>query len=190
MVAKRALDQKVVDQALDAFLRAKQDEHSVNHLEQRMEIHVAGTSAYIPTYTRSVMDQNYGATVMAIHTKTDFPSKKVFFYPADDPKAKGARKLRTPESMGPALVAFGVPLRKLKLKYKVSRRLILPVYTLEVPDQGTTYWVSFADIEMEARDVDLEAINAAKKAKATEAKARKTTRAKKTDTNSAPAESA
>lgn len=115
---------------------------------------MARATAYVPSYTRQVMDRNHGAPVMAVHTRTDEQSKKVFVYPAQDPDSKAARKFRSDETMGPAYFAFGVPLRTLKLKLQPSRRLILPLNILEVPNQGIVYWASFADIEKEVRNVD------------------------------------
>jgi hypothetical protein len=171
MVAKRTVDQTGVQQALEAFLKTPTDEQSVRQLEEPLEAHLTGTNLYLPTPTRAAVDRNNGAKVMALETKTDVEGKRVFFFPTD-PGAPGARKLRTTQSMGPAWFAFGVPLRKLKLKFTVSRRLILPIHTLETPEHDTVYWVSFADVQMEARNVDLAAIAAAKTS-TTKARAKK-----------------
>lgn len=171
-----SVTQDAAQKVLESFLQLQKDEANVRQLAQPLEVSLTGTNLYIPAPTRAVMDSNHGAPVMAIETKTHVAEKLVFFYPAADPDSPGARKLRTTESMGPANVAFGVPLQKLKLKFTVSRRIVLPVQSLDTPDQGTIYWISFADVEKEARDVDLEAIAAAKKAKAAAAKARKAAR--------------
>jgi hypothetical protein len=178
MAQNQADDQGYVKKAIDLFLNAKQDEHSVTEIEQRLQIHIVGTTAYIPSYTRRVIDKNFGSPVMAINTRTDFDTKTVFIYAAKDPEALGAKKLRSSDSMGAAFVAFGVPLRKIKVKLNVTRRIILPLTILDVPNEGTVYWASFADIEKERRDLNMEAIAVAKQEKAAKAKARKSVSAK------------
>lgn len=175
MVQKRSEDQAPLDTVLGRFLKAKQDESSVLEVEQELELHLVGTTAYIPTYTRSVMDRHFGSPVMAVHTRTDPESKSVFLYPAKDPKARDAKRLRSSDAMGAAYLAFGVPLRKLKTRLNITRRVILPLNILEVQGEGVIYWVSFADIVKERRDVDLEAIAAAKQKKTLQRKARQGT---------------
>jgi hypothetical protein len=165
VATKSSADPDPIKTALERFLKTSQDEASVLDLEGTLEVRLAGNTLYVPSYTRSVMDENHGATVMAIFTNTDVESKTVYFYPAADPDAKGARKLRTTESMGPALVSFGVPLRKLKLQFKESRRVVLPVHILPTPNHGTVYYISFAEVEIEARNIDKAAMAAAKQAK-------------------------
>jgi hypothetical protein len=180
-------DQDSLKKALDLFLKAKQDERSVTEVEQPLQIHIVGSQAYIPSYTRSVLDKNFGAPVMAIYTRTEADSKTVFIYPAKTPDARGAKKLRSTETMGAAYVAFGVPLRKIGVKLNISRRVILTLNILEVPNEGTVYWASFADIDKERRHIDTVAIAAAKQEKVAKAKARKESRAKKSS-DSAPTE--
>lgn len=174
MVAKRSMDKEAATKAVEQFLKTDPDAATVHQLEQRLQMHVTGTQAYLPSYTRQVMDQNHGAPVVAVYTKTDVDSKKVFLYPAQNPTDRLAKKLRGEQFAGPAFFAFGVPLRSLHLKLAVNRRIVLPLNILDVPDHGTVYWASLAEIEKESRDVDMEAIAAAKKAKAAKAKARKT----------------
>jgi hypothetical protein len=159
-----------VNEALQAFLNTQPDESATRELGDRLEVHLTGNLLYIPTFTRQSMNTSHGSTVMALETRTDVEGGRVFYYPARNPDARGARRLRTTESMGPAVVSFGVPLRKLKLKYKVSRRVVFPVHTLQTPEQGTVYWISFAEVELEARNIDLTAVAAAKQAKAVKAK--------------------
>ncbi|HYF94752.1 MAG TPA: hypothetical protein VD969_21270 [Symbiobacteriaceae bacterium] len=165
-----------MNKLLEVFLQAKQDGARVHDVEQRLELHVTTTTAYLPSYTRQVMDTNNGAPVMAIHTRTDAKTKRVFLHPAANPADKAARKLRSAETMGPAYFAFGVPLRALGLKFPASRRIVLPMGTLEVPDQGIVYWVSFANIEKEARNVSTATAAAAKQAAPRKTKAGKETK--------------
>lgn len=172
MATKRAMDQDTASKTVEEFLKAQPDVANVNQIEQRLQLHVTNTQAYLPSYTRQVMDQNHGAPVVAVHTKTDPQSKKVFIYPAQNPGDRLAKPLRGGLG-GPAFFAFGVPLRALHLKLPVDARIVLPLNPLQVPDYGTVYWASLADIEKETRDVDMEAINAAKKAKIAKAKAKK-----------------
>lgn len=186
MAQKRTDDQETMNRLVERFLKATQDEQSVYEVERSLQLHVVGTTAYIPSYTRGVMDKNFGAPVMAIETRTDVESKTVFISPAKDPEARSAKSLRSSDTMGPAYVAFGVPLRKLKLKLALSRRVVLPLHVMEVPNEGTVYWASFAEIEKERRDIDMEAIAAAKQEKAAQKKARKAARAARSG-GSAPA---
>lgn len=186
MGQKQVDNQDSVKKSLELFLKAKQDEHSVAAVEQELELHVVGTTAYIPSYTRGVMDRSFGAPVMAVHTRTETESKTVFIYPAKDPNARGARRLRSTETMGPALLAFGVPLRKLKLKLSVTRRIVLQLHALEVPNEGTVYWASFADVEKERRDIDVQAIAAARQEKAAQKKSRKAARSRKAGAGPTP----
>ena len=162
-----------IKKALEAFLNTRPDPSSVNELEQRLQLHVSGTDAYITSYTRQTMDRNYGAPIAAVYTRTDSKLKMVFISIADNTNDKRARKLRSDDTMGPAFFAFGVPLRTLNLKLPPNRRIILPLHAMAVPDQGTVYWASFAEIEKELRNVDMAAIAEAKKAKAEKAKAKK-----------------
>ena len=138
---------------LELFLKAKEDERSVTQLEQPLQIHIVGTQAYIPSYTRSVMDKLFGAPVMAINTRTEPESKTIFIYPAKAPVSRTARKLRSTESMGAAYVAFGVPLRKIGVKLDQSRRVTLPLNVLEVPNEGIVFWASFAEMDKERRAI-------------------------------------
>lgn len=162
-----------IKKMLDLFLNTKPDVGAVHAVEQRLEIRIVQTDAYIPSYTRSVMDKNFGAPVMAMITRTEPESKCIFLMPAKDPDAKEARKLRSADSMGPAFLAFGVPLRKLKLKLDSTRQVVLPLNTLEVPGEGTVYWASFADVENNRRDLDQVILDETRKQKAAEAKAKK-----------------
>jgi hypothetical protein len=143
-----------VQKMLDLFLNTRPDEAGVNAVEQRLEIRIVGTQAYIPSFTRGVMDKNFGAPVMAMNTRTEVETKCVFLSVAKDPEAKEARKLRSTDTMGPAYMAFGVPLRKLKLRLDATRQVVLPLNVLEVPGEGTVYWASFAEIENNRRDLD------------------------------------
>lgn len=174
-----ALNPDAIKKALDAFLNTSPDPTNVNQLEQRLQLHVSGTDAYIPSYTRQKMDERHGAPIVAVFTRTDPKTKMVFLTIADDPKAKAARKLRSADTMGPAYFAFSVPLRTLNLKLPANRRLVLPLHTLDAPDGTTVFWASFAEIEKELRNVDMEALAAAKKAKAEQAKAKKAAKAAK-----------
>lgn len=169
---KKPTAPEAVSKALDEFLSLNQDVSTVHQVEQRLELHISGTNAYIPSYTRQVMDKANGAPIQALFTKTHKESKKVFLYVADDVNHKGARKLRADETLGPAFFAFGVPLRTLQLKLPVSRRIVVPLNQLEVPDRGTVWWASFAEIERESRNIDKEAA-AARQAKAQARKSRK-----------------
>jgi hypothetical protein len=180
MVVKRSTGDQAPapDKVLADFLKAEADAPSVHDLEQRLELHLSGTSGYVPSYTRRVMDKNHGAPIMAIETRTYNDTKRVFLQPVN-PNDKRGRKLRKDETLGPAVFAFGVPLRKLGIKLPTSRRIILPLTPLETPDHGIVYWASLADIEHERRDVDMELAAAAKQAKADKTKTRKADRLKK-----------
>jgi hypothetical protein len=147
---------------------------------------VVGTTAYITAFTRLVMDKDNGCPVVALNTRTDSVNKNVYLYASKDPKDKDAKKLRAGETMGPAYFAFGVPLRTLRLKIPVSRRVIIPLTRIPVQDQGHVYCGSFAEIEKEVRNIDMEAINAAKATKA--AKTRATRSSKKQSATTAPNE--
>jgi hypothetical protein len=166
-------DEAALKRMLDLFRNTKPDEAAVHAVEQRLELRIVGTEAYIPSYTRGVMDKNFGAPVMAMNTRTELETKCVFLSPARDPEAKDARKLRSADSMGPAYIAFGVPLRKLKLKLDATRQVVLPLNTLEVPDEGVVYWASFSDIEKNRRDLDQVILDATRKEKTAQAKAKK-----------------
>ncbi len=187
MAEKRDMTPEAANKALEDFLNAQQDAPTVHQVEQRLELHLTGTDAYIPSYTRQVMDKNHGAPVEAVLTKTDAGAKKVYIYPAEQPVDKSARQLRGDDTMGPARFAFGVPLRILGLKLPPTRKIILPLKTLDVPKQGTVYWASFAEIEKESRDIDAEALAAAKQAKAAKAKARKSRKSAAASDASSPA---
>lgn len=178
MVQKHSDDPALLKTAIERFLKAKQDESSVLEVEQQLQLHLVGTTAYIPTFTRTVMDKHFGSPVMAVHTRTDEENKIVYIYPAKDPDARDAKRLRSTDAMGAAYVAFGVPLRKLKMKLNVTRRIILPLTMMEVPGEGIVYWASFADTVKERRDVDLEALAAAKQKKALQNQARRVASAK------------
>lgn len=108
-----------IAKALQEFLETKTDVATVHDIEQRLELHVVGTAAYITAYTQQVMDKNFGAPVMAVHTKTSQAGKKVFVYPANNPNE--------------------------------------PLVAMDVTEAGRTYkvyWASFADLELEARDLE------------------------------------
>lgn len=150
MPSRRPVDNTEI---LDQFLQQADDSATVHELEQRLELHVADTDAYIPSYTRQVMNQNHGMPVMAVHTRTVKENGRVYVYAAKDPNAKSARKFRASESLGGAYFAFGVPLRALKLKLPKGRRYILPLNILEVAGHGIVYWASFADLEHELRNL-------------------------------------
>ena len=148
---KKPVDpQKLFDQ----FVKSQNDAPTVHNIQQRLELHVTETEAYVPSYTRQVMNQNHGAPVMAVYTRTDAENYIVYIYPAKNPADKAARKLRSAEGLGPAVFAFGVPLNSLKLKLPLGRRYILPLNTMEVPNTGTVYWTSFADLENEVRTTE------------------------------------
>lgn len=166
-------DQADLKKMLDLFLKTKQDEAGVHQVEQRLELRLVGTEVYIPSYTRGVMDKNFGAPVMAINTRTELANKCVFLSPAKDPDARDAKKLRSTDTMGPAYMAFGVPLRKLKLKLDPTRQVVLPLNTLEVPGEGIIYWASFAELENNRRGLDQVILDADRKAKNAQAKAKK-----------------
>jgi hypothetical protein len=166
-------DQSALQQAVAQFLQAKHDPKTVNDLEQRLELHLAGTNAYIPAYTRADMDKENGAPVVALYTKTITETNTVYIYAVKPPIPKDARKLRGSETMGPAYFAFGVPLRTLGLQLPVSRKVILPLTKLPIPEHPMVYVASLAEIEKGARDVDMAAISAAKQQKAVAKQARK-----------------
>ncbi|MDF2628580.1 MAG: hypothetical protein K0R39_2411 [Symbiobacteriaceae bacterium] len=149
MSGKKPVD---INKILEQFLNQPNDGATVNDLEQRLELHVTETQAYITSYTRLVMNRNHGRPVMAVHTKTVVETSTVYVYAAENPDDKTARKLRSSETLGPAYFAFGVPLRALKLKLPKGRKYTLPLNVLEVPGQGTAYWTSFADLEHELRN--------------------------------------
>jgi hypothetical protein len=150
MVAKRTLTEDAAKKLMEEFLEAQDDVSTVREVEQRIQLNVVGTDAYVTSYTRQQWDKGFGGPVQAVKTRTNKKAKKVFIYPADDPEDKQARKLRCDDISGPAYFAFGVPLRELKIKLPEERRLILPMGTMEVEGQ-TVYWVSFADYEKENR---------------------------------------
>jgi hypothetical protein len=178
MMAKRseAEQSQGLDRALEQFLRAEPDLFSIHDAEQgRLELHLSGTDAYIPRFTRRVMDKSHGAPIMAVETRTYQESRCVFITPVK-PGGTRARKLRNDRTLGPATFAFGVPLRKLGLKIPAGRRLILPLTPLDTPDHGTVYWASLADVESEKRHVDLQLIAAVKQAKGEKAKVRRIAR--------------
>lgn len=141
-------------QLLDQFVKAQVDAPTVHNIQQRLELHVTGNEAYVTSYTRQVMNQNHGAPVLAVYTKTDTQNYIVYIYPARNPEDRAARKLRSAEGLGPAIFGFGVPLNTLKLKLPPGRRYILPLNTMEVPNTGTVYWTSFADLENEIRNTE------------------------------------
>lgn len=163
---KKAMAPEAAGKALDDFLQLQTDARSVHQVERRVELHVSSTNAYIPSYTRQEMDAAHGAPIQAVYTRTDKANKKVYIYAADNPQDKQAKRLRSDETMGPAYFAFGVPLRTLQIKLPANRRIVLPLNSMEVPNQGTVWWASFADLENELRNVDKSPAAAAKKAAA------------------------
>lgn len=186
MAQKRPADSDKVKKALALFLKTQPDAGNVHSVEQRLQLHVAGTDAYIPSYTRHKMDKGHGAPITAVHTRTDAETKTVFITIADNPKAKTARKLRSSDTMGPSYFAFGVPLRTLNLTLPPRRRLVLPLEVLPHPDGGYIYQASFAQVEKELRNVDMAALAEAKKAKAAQAKARRQAKKRKAQDGAQP----
>lgn len=180
MVAKRSIAAlaPAPNKLLAAFLKAQVDEPTVHDLEQRLELHLYGTTGYLPGFTRRVMDRNNGAPIMAIETRTDEETKRVFLQPVNPHEKRGGR-LRKDDTLGPAQFAFGVPLRKLGIKLPAARRIILPLTALETPEHRVIYWASLSEIEHEPSSVDRELVAAAKQAKADKAQARRAERIKK-----------
>jgi hypothetical protein len=178
MVAKRSEAEPTQDlkRTLEEFLQAEADGPSIHDVDEgRLELHLSGTDAYMTRYTRRVMLQNHGAPFMAVETRTYKETKRVFIQPGKLGD-KRARKLRSDKTLGPAVFAFGVPLRKLGIKIPAGRRLIVPLTPLDTPDHGVVYWASLVDAEAEKRDVDVELAAAIKLVKAEKAKARKAAR--------------
>lgn len=164
--------QPKVDPALVAFLKGGFDKARVTELDQELQVHLSKKSLYIPVYTRNQMDKKHGKPVMAIFTKTDVEKGKVYLIPAKNPEAKEARRLRISETMGGAHVAFAVPLRMLGLKLP-DRKYTFTLTTMELPDMGTVYVMSFEDFVHDKRTVDAEVASVAQQVKQEQAEAKR-----------------
>ncbi|MDB4898171.1 MAG: hypothetical protein JWN15_4433 [Firmicutes bacterium] len=180
MATKRSESEPVQDRnkALEEFLRSQMDTSIHEAEDGRLELRLSGTDAYLSRYTKKVMDKNHGVMLMAIETRTDKESKRVFLQPGKRGDTQ-ARTLHQSKTMGTATFAFGVPLRKLGIKIPAGRRIILPLTPMDTPDHGTVYWASLADVEVEKRNLDPELIAAKKHVKTETAKLRRAARIKR-----------
>lgn len=140
-----------------------------------LEMHLSGSTMYIPARLKTEMDRDYGGPVPAVKTRTFVDAVKVWIA-TTTMSDKAARKVRTSKTLGSAEFGFGIPLRKLGLAIPPGRQLNFPVKRVGKEGQETVYEISFADYANLPRDIDLEAIAAAKKAKAEKAKARRAAR--------------
>lgn len=113
--------------------------HELNDLEMSL----TETDLYIPARTKWQMDQDNGAPVLALKTKS-YPESGAVRMAAAQPGDRAARRLRLTETMGAATLGFGIPLRKLGLSIPAGRKLVFKVKRL-VTDNGVHYEISFND---------------------------------------------
>jgi hypothetical protein len=163
--------------ALEEFLKNQPaDESHVRHIDQNIEVRIAGSRLYFPSFTKSWMDQQANKPIHAVTVQTDPTTYTVYFWP----DAKGERKLVFSETMGGASVAFGVPLKKLNLNFRDSRRIVLPLHCDELPTMGAVFSICFNEQALEGRNVDKELVAAAKQVQTAVEKVRKEIRIKRT----------
>lgn len=132
---KEHLDATVSEESWDLERRP----HELNDLE----LHLAGTDLYIPARTKWQMNQDNGAPVLALKTKS-YPESGTVRMAAAQPGDRAARKLRLTETMGAATLAFGIPLRKLGMSVPAGRKLVFKVKRLTT-GTGILYEISFND---------------------------------------------
>ena len=143
-------NQQNEENELRELLEGYDTERRVSELRQ-LEVTLVGTDLYFPAATKSTMDSNNGAPVLAVHTKTFKDEKKVTFFPCS-PTAPGARKIRLGKTMGCGYMGFSIPLAKLELSFPEERRITLTVNPRKVKDLWV-YDISFQEFENEKRNL-------------------------------------
>lgn len=124
------------------------------------------------------MDMDHGSPVAAILTRTFTDKGTVQWAPAPTTNTKGARKVRTTDTLGGAYVAFGIPLRKLRFSPPEERSLTMDVTRIPIANGKVIYEISFAQFENEKRDLDMAKRSEKKQAKAQKQRQRRAARTK------------
>lgn len=150
--------------AVEAVLQGGWDAERRIHELEGLEMHLTGTTMYVPARTKEQMDQDHGAPVLAIKTRTFPETGKVWIAPAQ-PGESEARRLRTTKTMRAANFGFGIQLRKLGVKVPDDRQLIFKVNRIET-GQGVIYEIGFSDVENVPRELGESQAAAAQQPKA------------------------
>lgn len=158
--------------SVEEFAKGWDTERRIHELNP-LSFNLKGSTMYVPSRTKSDMDEAHGGPTPAIRTRT-FPGEyRAWISPCAE-NAPGARKLRpSTDTHGTAEFGFGIPLRKLGIKVPETRQYTFEATRLLVEGGGIIYEISFRDFENRKRDVDEAALAAEKQAKAEKKKARR-----------------